>query len=243
MRPLWMEFPHDFTSFSIDTNYMFGDSFFIAATYPSLFEAQAYLPPSDDWYNFFTSQLVTPSHNPQTFQVENEELAVFVKAGSIVPRKYLRRLSALQTLNDNYLIDVYPCVKGEKTSQASGYLYLDDGETFNHQHSDNFTLVEIKYEDNKLSIDVQNSKYTSGQSFIIDEINIFGIDFAPLRIKPLINGIITSDKELKFKYDETAKQVVITGVHIHIIDHANKGHPILKVYFEDVEDQSTLSEF
>jgi alpha 1,3-glucosidase len=34
MRPLWMEFPEDMATFGIDTNYMFGESFFVAATYP-----------------------------------------------------------------------------------------------------------------------------------------------------------------------------------------------------------------
>lgn len=56
MRPLWMEFPDEFQTFGIDTNYMFGDSFFVAATYPQLTDLRYYLPISTDWYNFYTSE-------------------------------------------------------------------------------------------------------------------------------------------------------------------------------------------
>ena len=55
MRPLWMEYPTDFITFGIDTNYMFGDSIMVAATYPKLDRAKVYLPPEDDWYDFYTS--------------------------------------------------------------------------------------------------------------------------------------------------------------------------------------------
>jgi alpha-glucosidase (family GH31 glycosyl hydrolase) len=36
MRPLWMEFPEDRMTFYANTNYMFGDAFLIAATFPIL---------------------------------------------------------------------------------------------------------------------------------------------------------------------------------------------------------------
>ncbi len=61
MRPLFMEFPSDVNSFGIDTNYMFGDSFFVASVYNDLSRGKAYLPPSEDWYNFFSSLVGSPS--------------------------------------------------------------------------------------------------------------------------------------------------------------------------------------
>lgn len=62
--------------------------------------------------------------------VDHEEIGVFIKAGSIIARKYNRRMSILKTLTDNYLLDIYPTV--EQNQRASGFLYLDDGETFGH---------------------------------------------------------------------------------------------------------------
>ena len=44
MRPLWMDYPDDFTTFGIDTNYMFGDNFLIASSYQILERTKVYLP-------------------------------------------------------------------------------------------------------------------------------------------------------------------------------------------------------
>jgi alpha-glucosidase (family GH31 glycosyl hydrolase) len=123
-----MEFPRDQTTYGIDTNYMLGDSFLIGATYPHLTQAKIYLPPSADWYNFYTSEKMIPTNNVRTVKMEPEEIGVYIRAGSIIARKYIRRMSALETLMDNYMLDIYIT----EDQQAKGDLYLDDGYTFNH---------------------------------------------------------------------------------------------------------------
>lgn len=179
MRPLWMEFPEEFKTFGIDTNYMFGDAFFIAATYPQITDLRFYLPASTDWYNFYTSEVQQVSNEARFIQVEQEEIGVFIKAGSIVPRKYMRRLSALSAKKDNYLLDIYPELRGDRVGQAQGYLYLDDGETFNHIKKKEYTLVEFNFDQDTLLFTVLNAQYTTGESFIVDEVNIFGLNQRP----------------------------------------------------------------
>lgn len=90
-----MEFPTDLMTFGIDTNYMFGDSLLIGATYPNFHQTKVYLPPSSDWYNFYTSERMIPTSNVRTIKLENEEIGVYVKGGTIIARKYTRRMSAL----------------------------------------------------------------------------------------------------------------------------------------------------
>jgi len=72
---------------------------------------------------------MSPSPDIRDTTLEQEEIGVFIKAGSIIPRKYMRRLSALRTLQDNFLLDIYLSVED---ARAQGFLYMDDGETFNH---------------------------------------------------------------------------------------------------------------
>ena len=97
-----------------------------------------------------------PTMNVRTIKMENEEIGVYIKAGSIICRKYTRRMSALQTLNDNYMLDIYPTIEG--TRSAKGMLYMDDGETFDERH----TIIHFSYEDGKLSITNSHSTYTQG---------------------------------------------------------------------------------
>jgi alpha-glucosidase (family GH31 glycosyl hydrolase) len=135
---------------------MFGDSLLIGATYPNFHQAKIYLPPSADWYNFYTSERMIPTSNVRTIKMESEEIGVYIKAGSIIARKYTRRMSALQTLNDNYMLDIYPTLEGVRT--AKGMLYMDDGETFDERH----TIIHFTYEDGKFKITNSHNTYTQG---------------------------------------------------------------------------------
>lgn len=104
MRPMWMEYPDDPITFELDTQYLFGDSFLIAATAPSSYDTynflpnfyriQVYLPSKDDWYCFITSEITKKASNLQHIRLSFEEIGIYVKAGSIIPRKIVRRTSA-----------------------------------------------------------------------------------------------------------------------------------------------------
>jgi len=65
------------------------------------------LPPSADWYNFYTSERMIPTNNVRTVKMEPEEIGVYLRAGSIIARKYIRRMSALETLQDDFMLDIY----------------------------------------------------------------------------------------------------------------------------------------
>lgn len=128
-----MEFPSDKNTFGIDTNFLLGDSLYVASVFNELDKAVAYLPPSTDWYNFFTGEVQEPSSSFREYYLALEEMVVFVKAGSIIPRKHIKRLSALKALNDNYSLEIYPTLR-EEGHKATGFLFLDDGETYNYKN-------------------------------------------------------------------------------------------------------------
>jgi len=111
--------------------------------------------------------------------MEAEEIGAFIKAGSIIARKYIRRLSALQTLQDDFMLDIYIT---QDSKLAKGQLYLDDGETFNHATKQEYSLIEFSYVDGLFFIKTPHSNYRSGQSFIIDEVNIFGVRYPPRKV-------------------------------------------------------------
>jgi intein-encoded DNA endonuclease-like protein len=48
-----------------------------------------------------------PTNNVRTVKMEAEEIGVYLRAGSIIARKYIRRMSALETLQDDYMLDIY----------------------------------------------------------------------------------------------------------------------------------------
>ena len=226
MRPLWMEYPEDFMTFGIDTNYMFGDNILIASSYQVIERTKVYLPPADEWYNFYNSQYQEASDQVLDIFLEQEEIGIYVKAGSIVPRKYTRRMSALDTLQDNYLLDIF-LSKKTPSKKCIGSLYFDDGESFDYRTSEGYSLVEIVFENDSLSINLLKSNYKKGQSFVVDQINIFGCDRTPTYVSFLSSIQDSFGQEPNMVYDETSKQIEISNFRIHLLEHHNEGAPIM----------------
>jgi hypothetical protein len=51
--------------------------------------------------------MVKKNNRIQQYYFEKGETGLFVKAGSIIPRKFLKRLSSMQTLRDSFQLDVF----------------------------------------------------------------------------------------------------------------------------------------
>lgn len=116
------------------------------------------MPASSEWYNFYNSEYQEPGDSVKDIYIEQEEIGIYVKAGAIIPRKYVRRMSALETLKDNYLLDVFLPRQGG--GRCKGSLYFDDGESLEYRSV--YSLVEMVFEDWALSINLLHDTYIEG---------------------------------------------------------------------------------
>ena len=75
----------------------------------------------------------------------------------------------------------------DKENKAKGLLYLDDGESFNHQQNQERTLVEFDFDGTTLSVKalLRDSFYEIAFEMFVTEINIYGIDKSPTTITNL----------------------------------------------------------
>ena len=82
-RALVMDYPADTRTWSIDDQYMMGESVLVAPAFAGERERSVYLPPGD-WYDFWTGQHQAGS---QLLQVSPgiEQVPLFVRGGSILP--------------------------------------------------------------------------------------------------------------------------------------------------------------
>merc|ERR1719499_621560 len=128
-RPVWFEFPDDIPNFGREDCFMLGSSMLI---FPVV-EANARgwmnvaLPGSatDQWF------LAHPPYtrfSPANVQVNiDTEIPVFYRGGTIVPEKHRKRRSSEAMKNDPYTLVIAP-----SKDFASGFLYLDDGKSFDY---------------------------------------------------------------------------------------------------------------
>lgn len=109
------------------------------------------------------------------------EQGLWVKGGSILPiLAHQRELSLMNALNNNYRLDVYP----NADNYAVGNLYLDDGDSFNHEQG-MFTVVHYYFEDNAIwveKITETENIYPLAATKMVVAVAINGLSEAPARV-------------------------------------------------------------
>jgi alpha 1,3-glucosidase len=152
MRPLFLEFPEDEITYTTDGQWMVGAALLVApVTNRGQTSVHVYLPagsaqaPVGFWYDLETLQQLTAGS--REVQAPLDKLPVFVRGGSIVPRKLRLRRSAKLMRHDPYTLVVAPGAGGG----AEGLLYLDDEETLAHEVAGRFALRQLRFAGGVLS--------------------------------------------------------------------------------------------
>ncbi|XP_058294797.1 neutral alpha-glucosidase AB [Hylobates moloch] len=147
MRPLWVQYPQDVTTFNIDDQYLLGDALLVHPVSDSgAHGVQVYLPGQGEvWYDIQSYQ---KHHGPQTLYlpVTLSSIPVFQRGGSIVPR-WMRVRRSSECMKDDP-ITLFVALSPQGTAQ--GELFLDDGHTFNYQTRQEFLLRRFSFSGNTL---------------------------------------------------------------------------------------------
>ncbi|KAJ6378065.1 hypothetical protein OIU78_028320 [Salix suchowensis] len=126
MRPLWMEFPSDETTFSNDEAFMVGSSLLVQGIYTERAKyASVYLPGKELWYDIRTGATYKGGKTHKLVASE-ESVPAFQRAGTIIPRKDRLRRSSTQMVNDPYTL----VIALNSSQAAEGELYIDDGKSY-----------------------------------------------------------------------------------------------------------------
>uniref|UniRef100_A0A8B9QZH5 Neutral alpha-glucosidase AB n=1 Tax=Anas platyrhynchos TaxID=8839 RepID=A0A8B9QZH5_ANAPL len=129
MRPLWMEYPEDTTTFAMDDQYLIDRALLVhPVTEQGARGVQVYLPGKGEvWYDVACHQ---KHHAPQTLYVPvtMSSIPVYQRGGTVVPRQDRVRRSTECMKGDPFTLYVALSPQGT----AEGDLFLDDGESFDY---------------------------------------------------------------------------------------------------------------
>ena len=151
MRPMFLEFPEDESTYSMDNQWMIGSSLLVCpVTAEGQNSVRVYLPNAsvqsktvgdkvvqevvqyNHWFDLETLQAVPAATSPGGFTVVQAPLGkntpVFIRPGSILSRKMRLRRSSKLMYFDPYTLVIAPTLSGT----AEGTLYLDDEHTLAH---------------------------------------------------------------------------------------------------------------
>ncbi|KAH9824657.1 family 31 glycoside hydrolase [Melampsora americana] len=132
--PQYVMFPNDEGGFAIDDQFYLGSSGLLVKpiTTEGQTETQVYLADAQPYYNYFTYDLFLSSASSNKriqFPAPLNTLPLFLRGGHIVTRRDLIRRAAPMMRKDPITL----IVALDKDGGARGTLYLDDGESLDHE--------------------------------------------------------------------------------------------------------------
>jgi len=167
MRPLFMEFPEDPHTFAMDHQWMVGSALLVCpVTQAGQTATHVYLPTGVKdtattgggstgraelytvWYDLETLEAVPAAATPGASTVVQAPLGkipVFLRPGSIVPRKMRLRRSSKLMFYDPITLVVAPSSQAHGEQTATGLLYLDDEYSLAHELVDQYALRSFHY--------------------------------------------------------------------------------------------------
>uniref|UniRef100_A0A672PV77 Neutral alpha-glucosidase AB n=1 Tax=Sinocyclocheilus grahami TaxID=75366 RepID=A0A672PV77_SINGR len=148
MRPLWVEYPDDVATFSIEDEYLIGKDLLVhPVTDEGATGVTAYLPGKGEvWYDVHTFQKHDGDQSLY-IPVTMSSIPVFQRGGSIICRKDRVRRSSSCMENDPYTLYVALSSQGS----AEGELYIDDFHTFSFEEAKQFVHRHLSFSANTLS--------------------------------------------------------------------------------------------
>ncbi|KAI7830303.1 glycosyl hydrolases family 31-domain-containing protein [Gamsiella multidivaricata] len=146
IRPMFTEFPEDETVFAMDDQYMVGDALLVKpVTKPGITRSSVYFAGNEKWFDI-KDYSVEQGPGIKEVASPSDKIAVYQRAGTIVPKRERPRRSSKAMEHDPFTLVIALDNRGE----ASGRIYLDDGESFHYEQGD-YILHEFRVSQGVLS--------------------------------------------------------------------------------------------
>jgi alpha-glucosidase (family GH31 glycosyl hydrolase) len=151
MRPLFMEFPDDQATWSLNDEWLLGDRVLAAPVLAKSGVRKVYLP-AGDWFDGNTGKAVTGGQTLDLTPVPLDVIPFFVRAGTLLPLGPVKQSTAEP--EDPLEVRVYP------GADAAFTLYEDDGDNYDYEKGA-FTRIPMQWDDQKriLTIDNRQGSY------------------------------------------------------------------------------------
>lgn len=200
INPMFYSFPSDSNSYSLENQYLYGPGLLVA---PVLFEGSTSVSvyfPAEIYYSVWTYKTI--SSKAQTLEIADQawtDIPLFFQGGTIFPM----RVDSAMTTKALRLLDFDIVVAPDLVGNASGQLYLDDGESLVQEA---VTLVELLYQGKEfsmrgLSVD-GSATYAYKTSAKVATVTILGWKTKPASC--MINGVAG-----KMTYDAEKEAAVV----------------------------------
>jgi alpha 1,3-glucosidase len=209
MRPMFMEFPDDEATWTMEDQFMVGDAILVRpVTTEGAVNVDIYFPQEQPWYNVKSLEKVNEV-GWKNVDAPLDTIPAYYQGGRIVPRRErVRRSSPSMRLDPFTLV-----IAKDKQGGAQGQLYMDDEETYAFEQGA-YAHTEFTFANGQLTCKSlhQDAESKAAKAFAhsvekvrIERIQILGQTSKPVGAKITLNG--GKANEIEYSYD-VQKQVV-----------------------------------
>lgn len=210
VRPLWVEFPEEKNTFSMEDEFLLGENLLVKpVTTQGQSTIDVYLPGKDEYWYDLSDYKIYRGESTIYVSTPLEKIPLFQRGGSVIATKQrVRRCSALMH-RDPYTLTIALNPK----AQAEGDLYVDDGYTLDYQ-SGAYIYMNFTFQGGRLMARKANpgSQYKS-ESWI-ERIVILGISNSPKGILLTADG--GESRRMEFRHDANTNTMTIKKPAVNI---------------------------
>ena len=173
LNPMWFIYPQDPNTLAIDLQFFFGPSILVSpVTEENSTSVSIYLP-NDQFYDFFTYAPIRGHGAAVTLSnVGFDAIPVHIRGGTILPLRIDSANTTKLLREQNFELVVAPGLD----CNASGSLYLDDGESLEQQATSN---IQFEYTSGTLTVSGRFGYPTTNR---IAQVKLLGLAKAPSNI-------------------------------------------------------------
>ncbi|XP_055361355.1 neutral alpha-glucosidase C [Betta splendens] len=211
LRPLWVEFPKEQNTFTVDSQYMIGGALLASpVTEPGVQEVDVFLPGVDEvWYDI-SSKEAYEGGRTLTLPVTLSTVPVFQRAGSVVCRSTESGSCTAQLQSFPLSITVALNSQGA----ADGELYLDDGHSFDYRDESSFRLRRFSVRAGRLLCRPGSEDGTFDCDTCVESLIVLGLKSKPSTVTVHMSG--TKDSPAKFQYMESSSSLTVSDLKLRV---------------------------
>lgn len=197
LNPLWFRYPKDPNTFSLDLQFLYGDSLLVSpVTDENATSVSIYLP-NDIFYDFQTlSPVRGPGASVLLSNISFTSIPLHIRGGAILPLRNKMAMTTTAIRRSDFEFVVAPGMDGK----ASGQLYIDDGISITPASS---TIVTMQYQNKKLDI---SGSFAFPTEVNVARVRFLGISQAPREVS--VNGKDFGSE--RFAYDRSTQVLDVT---------------------------------
>ncbi|CAE7020263.1 hypothetical protein CFE70_002841 [Pyrenophora teres f. teres 0-1] len=146
LNPLWFHYPSDSKTFAIDHQFFYGDSILVSPVLEENSTSVSIYLPNETFYDYWTGARVEgKGEYINLTDVGFDSIPLHIRGGSILPLRAESANTTTELRKNDFVLWIAP----NSSNQATGTLYLDDGDSLEQPAT---SLITFSYDNGAFSM-------------------------------------------------------------------------------------------